>query len=322
MHTNNENEGLFYDINFNMGNFTGKQANPSNEYEQFNSDEPTLDEEQLTQYFNKLTSTRQKELSSVNLLGEVIIGSTIMDQTFEECLNDELNSTQLSIQVSSQELIGDKIKKARTSRKTIAALKTIEEGDNSAEINIKKRRGKIFKSIAPEDIENIHKAVKKKLPENQPTLDSFFKENKSKVNKIDTDIEVVCKKPKLIDNNNDKENCYDSKINKVKNTRRTTSFRKYNSADSAIVATRSSTRINKAHNCVKLMTTGILLSEKDQKIITNLGGQLVFDAKECTHLIANWVIKSWKFLSCLNRGISIVSSNYLETSKRANMFLG
>ena len=48
---------------------------------------------------------------------------------------------------------------------------------------------------------------------------------------------------------------------------------------------------------------------------------MVTDPKECTHLITNKVYKSTKFLSCVSRGIPIITERWLEESLRAKMFL-
>jgi hypothetical protein len=48
---------------------------------------------------------------------------------------------------------------------------------------------------------------------------------------------------------------------------------------------------------------------------------LTNNLKDCTHLIANTMIKSIKFLSCLNRGVHIVNELWLHESYRAKMFM-
>ena len=52
-----------------------------------------------------------------------------------------------------------------------------------------------------------------------------------------------------------------------------------------------------------------------------LGGQMATDPKESTHLIANKIIKSCKFLSSVSRGIPIINERWLDESFRAKMFL-
>jgi hypothetical protein len=69
------------------------------------------------------------------------------------------------------------------------------------------------------------------------------------------------------------------------------------------------------------MATGIVLSEKEKQIIANLGGQLVTDCHECTHLVTNKVRKTYKFLSCLSRGTFILNERWLEESNKSKMFL-
>jgi hypothetical protein len=56
-------------------------------------------------------------------------------------------------------------------------------------------------------------------------------------------------------------------------------------------------------------------------MITSLGGHITTDPKECTHLITNKIIKSCKFLSCVSRGVPILSERWLDESYRAKMFL-
>jgi hypothetical protein len=57
------------------------------------------------------------------------------------------------------------------------------------------------------------------------------------------------------------------------------------------------------------------------KIVQALGGQMATDPKENTHLIANKIIKSCKFLSSVNRGIPVITERWLDESIRARMFL-
>lgn len=53
-----------------------------------------------------------------------------------------------------------------------------------------------------------------------------------------------------------------------------------------------------------------------------MGGQVSNDPKECTHLLANKIIKSCKFLSAVNRGIPIVSDRWLQASSQSKYFMG
>ena len=70
----------------------------------------------------------------------------------------------------------------------------------------------------------------------------------------------------------------------------------------------------------KIMATGVILNEKQKQIITNLGGEIVNDPKDATHLITNKIRKTCKFLSCLNKGVFIVNERWLEESNKAKMF--
>jgi hypothetical protein len=70
----------------------------------------------------------------------------------------------------------------------------------------------------------------------------------------------------------------------------------------------------------KIMATGIILTEKQKQIIANLGGEIVNDPKDATHLITNKIRKSCKFLSCLNKGVFIVNERWLEESNKAKTF--
>ena len=71
----------------------------------------------------------------------------------------------------------------------------------------------------------------------------------------------------------------------------------------------------------KIMTTGIMLTDKEKKIIENLGGEIVTDVRECTHLITNKIRKTFKFLSCLSRSVHIIGDRWLEESNKNKMFL-
>ena len=85
-------------------------------------------------------------------------------------------------------------------------------------------------------------------------------------------------------------------------------------------STRSS-RNTKVSSCPpKIMATGIVLSEKDKQIVTNLGGQVVTDVRECTHLVTNKIRKTYKFLSCVSKGASILNERWLQESNKSKMF--
>jgi len=83
--------------------------------------------------------------------------------------------------------------------------------------------------------------------------------------------------------------------------------------------TRQTSR-SKGINVPKIMTTGIVLTEKQQKIVQDLGGQTVTDVKECTHLITNKIRRTYKFLSCLNRGTLILNERWLDECSKNKMF--
>lgn len=87
------------------------------------------------------------------------------------------------------------------------------------------------------------------------------------------------------------------------------------------VSTRVSrnTKVNSA--TPKIMATGIVLSDKEKQIVANLGGQIVTDCHECTHLVTNKIRKTYKFLSCLSRGAHILNERWLEESNKSKMFL-
>ena len=57
------------------------------------------------------------------------------------------------------------------------------------------------------------------------------------------------------------------------------------------------------------------------KIVKQLGGEVTTDVKQCTYLITNKIIKSWKFLSCLSRGIPIVNERWLDECHKSKLFI-
>jgi hypothetical protein len=56
-------------------------------------------------------------------------------------------------------------------------------------------------------------------------------------------------------------------------------------------------------------------------MIKALGGELVNDIRDCTHLIAKKVTRSIKFLSCLLKGLPILNNHWIEESFLSKMFL-
>jgi hypothetical protein len=63
------------------------------------------------------------------------------------------------------------------------------------------------------------------------------------------------------------------------------------------------------------------LNKRQMTIIENLGGLIVTDCKETTHLITEKIEINCKFLSCLNKGAFIVNENWLDQSNDAKTFL-
>ncbi|XP_006813087.1 mediator of DNA damage checkpoint protein 1-like, partial [Saccoglossus kowalevskii] len=55
--------------------------------------------------------------------------------------------------------------------------------------------------------------------------------------------------------------------------------------------------------------------------VVSLGGELVDSVYECTHLVTDKVRRTVKFLCGLSRGILIVNSQWLESSRQAHRFL-
>eukprot|EP00118_Oscarella_pearsei_P022536 m.261543 g.261543 ORF g.261543 m.261543 type:complete len:678 (+) comp40447_c1_seq58:1507-3540(+) len=70
----------------------------------------------------------------------------------------------------------------------------------------------------------------------------------------------------------------------------------------------------------KIMFTGIR-SKPSEKIVQNLGGQLVDSVFECSHLVTDKVMKTIKFLCVLARGKFIVSTKWLDACKKAGKFI-
>jgi hypothetical protein len=86
-------------------------------------------------------------------------------------------------------------------------------------------------------------------------------------------------------------------------------------------STRSSRNTKLNSLAPKIMATGIILSDKEKQIIANLGGQIVTDCHDCTHLVTNKIRKTYKFLSCLSRGTFILNERWLDESNKSKMFL-
>ena len=56
-------------------------------------------------------------------------------------------------------------------------------------------------------------------------------------------------------------------------------------------------------------------------MIVSLGGQLVTNVNDCTHLVAKRISKSIKFISCVLKGIPILNEHWIEESFLSKMFL-
>ncbi|KAJ8305619.1 hypothetical protein KUTeg_016164 [Tegillarca granosa] len=61
----------------------------------------------------------------------------------------------------------------------------------------------------------------------------------------------------------------------------------------------------------KVLFTGVV-DEQGQRIVKDLGGELVSSVYDCTHLVTDKVRRTVKFLCCLSRGIPIVMPTWLE----------
>ncbi|XP_053394167.1 mediator of DNA damage checkpoint protein 1-like isoform X2 [Mercenaria mercenaria] len=70
----------------------------------------------------------------------------------------------------------------------------------------------------------------------------------------------------------------------------------------------------------KVMFTGVV-DEQGEKIVKELGGELVSSVTDCTHLVTDQVRRTVKFLCCLSRGGPIVSPQWLMSSKASGFFL-
>ncbi|WAR23613.1 MDC1-like protein [Mya arenaria] len=70
----------------------------------------------------------------------------------------------------------------------------------------------------------------------------------------------------------------------------------------------------------KVMFTGVV-DEQGEKIVKDLGGELVGDVTMVTHLVTDQVRRTMKFLCCVARGVPIVSPEWLKASKDSGMFL-
>ncbi|KAI9597717.1 BRCT domain-containing protein [Syncephalis fuscata] len=78
---------------------------------------------------------------------------------------------------------------------------------------------------------------------------------------------------------------------------------------------------NVSKNTVKLLTTGVKLSSLDIQGLIDLGGKVVTDPRQCTHLMAKSAARTEKFLSALARACPIVTHAWLTNSIREKRFL-
>lgn len=77
---------------------------------------------------------------------------------------------------------------------------------------------------------------------------------------------------------------------------------------------------SEAENKPKIMFTG-LDDKQGEKIVTSLGGVLVDNVYECTHLVTDKVRRTVKFLCGLGGGQKIVQPSWLEACKKAKAFV-
>ncbi len=71
------------------------------------------------------------------------------------------------------------------------------------------------------------------------------------------------------------------------------------------------------HTLRVLFTGGVDKAET----VKRLGGEIADSVFDCTHLITDKVRRTVKFLCCLSRGCSIVSTKWLDKSSKAEMFI-
>jgi hypothetical protein len=69
----------------------------------------------------------------------------------------------------------------------------------------------------------------------------------------------------------------------------------------------------------RVMFTGVI-DEGGQKIIKELGGELVDMVTDCTHLVTDKIRRTVKFLCCLGRGCDIISIDWLLKCKKQKQF--
>ncbi|XP_041360299.1 LOW QUALITY PROTEIN: mediator of DNA damage checkpoint protein 1-like [Gigantopelta aegis] len=70
----------------------------------------------------------------------------------------------------------------------------------------------------------------------------------------------------------------------------------------------------------KVMFTGVV-DEHGEKIVKDLGGELVTSLLDCTHLVTDKVRRTVKFLGCLARGLPITNPQWLNGCKSAGTFI-
>lgn len=71
---------------------------------------------------------------------------------------------------------------------------------------------------------------------------------------------------------------------------------------------------------VRVMFTGVSDTEGTE-IVQKLGGEMVDSVFQCTHLVTDKVRRTVKFLCCLSRGCTIISTNWLNKCEAEGRFM-
>ncbi|KAK9768936.1 regulator of Ty1 Transposition [Basidiobolus ranarum] len=88
---------------------------------------------------------------------------------------------------------------------------------------------------------------------------------------------------------------------------------KQSSAESTISKTSS--------RSIRILSTGVKLTEKEIKGIKALGAKIATSPKDCTHLIANQATRTEKFLSAISVAEYILTRDWVNQSLKAHTFL-
>ena len=88
----------------------------------------------------------------------------------------------------------------------------------------------------------------------------------------------------------------------------------------AISSTRKRKRIGSS--AVRILFAGGCDNPKNVKIVSKLGGQVVKDWSQCTHMVTDKLKRTIKFLCCLSSGRQIVDPQWLYESLEDNQWLG